>query len=70
MALGQSAKPHTVWMGITGGYYLNCPKAGVVPLPDGKDTPFCPACPYRLAPLTNLIKTDQQPEHDIQEKEY
>jgi hypothetical protein len=58
-------------MGIDGGYYLNCPKTGVTPLPQGKDTPFCPSCPHRLAALTNLIPAGtREPEYEIQEKEY
>lgn len=71
MALGQSAQPHTVWQGVDGKYYLTCTKGGVTPLPNGKDTMFCPSCPYRISPLTNLIPAGTtEPEYDIQEREY
>jgi hypothetical protein len=71
MALGQSAGPHTVFLGLDDQYYLNCPTKGVTRLPGGKETPFCPSCPHRLSPLTNLIKVgEQEPEREIQEKEY
>jgi hypothetical protein len=71
MALGQSAGPHTVWRGVDDQFYLSCPKKGIIRLPGGKETPFCPGCPHRLAALTNLIPLEgKEPERWIQEQDY
>jgi hypothetical protein len=54
-ALGQHAKPHTVWIGIDNRYYVNCQRDGITPLPSGKGTTHCPACAFRLVPLTEIV---------------